>query len=299
VKIIPLPLFSADFALVSTMKTVILAGGLGTRIAEETEIRPKPMIEIGGRPLLWHIMKLYAHYGINEFIVCLGYKGYVIKEFFQNYFLHSSDITINLKKNTIEYHNSTAEPWTLTLVDTGEGTETGGRLRRVRHFLRPDEPFCFTYGDGLSDIDITSLVEFHKRHGKEATVSAVVPPGRYGALELKGDIVQRFTEKPPGDNSYINGGFFVLQPSTIDRINDDTTSWEGAPLAQLAEDNQLCAFHHHGFWHAVDTLRDKRTLEQLWASGCPPWRVWDQTRVPSRNGTKYSLRLDEGSKTNG
>src|SRR3974390_3092051 len=256
------------------MKTVILAGGLETRIAEESDIKPKPMIEIGGRPLLWHIMKIYSHYGLNEFIICLGYKGYVIKEFFHNYFLHGSDITINLKSNTIEYHNSTAEPWVLTLVDTGVETSTGGRLKRVRRYLNPNEPFCLTYGDGVSDINIDSLVAFHKTHGKEATVSAVVPPGRYGALQMKGDVVQRFVEKPPGENSYINGGFFVLQPSAIDRIKDDATPWEGEPLEGLARDNQLQAFCHNGFWHAVDTLRDKRILEQLWVAGRPPWKVW-------------------------
>ena len=256
------------------MKTVILAGGLGTRISEETDVRPKPMIEIGGRPLLWHIMKLYSHYGFNEFIICLGYKGYVIKEFFHNYFLHSSDITIDLTNNEINYHNSTAEPWLVTLVDTGSDTMTGGRLKRVRRYLNPNEPFCLTYGDGVSNINITSLVAFHKKHGKEATVSAVIQPGRYGALEMKGDFVQRFIEKPPGDNAYINGGFFVLQPSAIDRIEGDATPWEGAPLEALARDNQLQAFRHDGFWQAVDTLREKRLLEQLWGSGHPPWRVW-------------------------
>jgi glucose-1-phosphate cytidylyltransferase len=256
------------------LKTVILAGGLGTRISEETDVKPKPMIEIGGHPLLWHIMKLYSHHGINEFIVCLGYKGYVIKEYFHNYFLHSSDITIDLKSNAIEYHSPKAEPWVVNLIDTGVDTNTGGRLKRVRDYLNTNEPFCLTYGDGVSNIDIASLVEFHKRHGKEATVSAVVPPGRYGALEMSGDLVQRFIEKPPGDNSYINGGFFVLQRSVIDRIEGDVTPWEGAPLEGLARDNQMQAFRHDGFWHAVDTLRDKRALEQLWASGRPPWKVW-------------------------
>jgi glucose-1-phosphate cytidylyltransferase len=220
-------------------------------------------------------MKHYAHHGINEFIICLGYKGYVIKEFFHNYFLHGSDITIDLKSNKIEYHNSTTEPWILTLVDTGPDTQTGGRLRRVRNYFSAKEPFCLTYGDDLSNINIKALVLFHKSHRKEATVSAVVPHGRYGALEIKDDIVQRFVEKPPGDNSYTNGGFFVLEPSVIDRIEGDATPWEGAPLEGLAHDGQLQAFRHDGFWQAVDTLRDKRILEQLWASGRPAWKVWE------------------------
>ena len=257
------------------MKAVILAGGLGTRIAEESDIRPKPMIEIGGRPLLWHIMKIYSHYGINEFIICLGYKGYIIKEFFHNYFLHCSDITINLKNNSVEYHNTTVEPWILRLVDTGADTQTGGRLKRVRDYLPPNEPFCLTYGDGVCDIDIAALVAFHRSHGKEATVSAVAPPGRYGALEIENDIVRRFVEKPPGDHAFVSGGFFVLQPSVINRIEGDATPWEGAPLEGLARDSQLQAFRHDGFWQAVDTLRDKHALEQLWASGNPPWKIWN------------------------
>jgi glucose-1-phosphate cytidylyltransferase len=256
------------------MKAVILAGGLGTRIAEESEIRPKPMIEIGGRPLLWHIMKVYSHHGINEFIVCLGYKGYMIKEFFHNYFLHCSDLTIDLKSNSVKYVNSTAEPWILHLVDTGIDTQTGGRLKRISDYLPRHEPFCLTYGDGVCNIDIAGLVAFHNSHGKEATVSAVAPPGRYGALEIENDIVRRFVEKPPGDNNLISGGFFILQPSVIDRIEGDATLWEEAPLEGLARDGELQAFRHEGFWQAVDTLRDKRALEQLWASGNPPWKVW-------------------------
>jgi glucose-1-phosphate cytidylyltransferase len=256
------------------MKAVILAGGLGSRLSEETEVRPKPMLEIGGRPLLWHIMKLYAHHGVTEFIVCLGYKGYMIKEFFNNYFLHSSDITIDLKTNKVQYHGSKAEPWVMTLVDTGLETMTGGRLKRVRHYLPPDEPFCMTYGDGLGDIDIAALIAFHKAHGKQATLCAVVPPGRYGALEMNRDTVRRFVEKPPGDNAYVNGGYFVLHPAAIERIEGDATAWETAPLEGLARDGELKAFRHHGFWHPVDTLRDKRTLEQLWSAGNPPWKVW-------------------------
>jgi glucose-1-phosphate cytidylyltransferase len=257
------------------MKVVILAGGMGTRIAEETSVRPKPMIEIGGRPILWHIMKLYAHHGLREFVICLGYKGYMIKEYFMNFVLHHSDVTIDAMKNSVTYHQSNVEPWTITLVDTGENTLTGGRLKRVRNYLDAHEPFCFTYGDGLSDIDISASIAFHRDHGKLATVTAVRPPGRYGALEMDGPVVKSFVEKPPGDNAYINGGFFVLNPTVIDRIEGDTTSWESTPLEALARDSQLSAYRHYGFWQPMDTLRDKMLLEELWQSGRAPWRMWN------------------------
>ena len=256
------------------MKVVILAGGLGTRISEETVVRPKPMIEIGGRPILWHIMKLYAAHGLNDFVICLGYRGYMIKEYFANFVLHNSDVTIDAKHNKITYHQSAVEPWRITLVDTGEATMTGGRLKRVRGFL-DGEPFCFTYGDGLADIDMGALAAFHRAHGKTATLTAVAPPGRYGALELDGERVTRFVEKPPGDNGLINGGFFVLNPDVIDRIADNSTSWEGEPLQALAGDGELRAYRHSGFWHAMDTLRDKVLLEELWASGAAPWKKWE------------------------
>lgn len=255
-------------------KAVILAGGLGTRIAEESQLRPKPLIEIGGRPILWHVMKIYAHHGVTDFIICLGYKGYMIKEYFANYVLHSSDVTIEMKDNRIRYHQSFAEPWTVTLVDTGDATQTGGRLKRVANFLDPAEPFCLTYGDGVADIDVAALIAFHKAHGCEATLSAVVPPGRYGALDLDGEVVTRFIEKPPGDKAFINGGFFVVDPSALERIEGDDTGWEGEPLTSLARDRQLRAFRHLGFWHAMDTLRDKTHLEELWASGAAPWKKW-------------------------
>jgi len=254
------------------MKTVILAGGLGTRISEESHLRPKPMIEIGGRPILWHIMTLYSRHGFNDFIVCLGYKGYMIKEYFANYVLHNADVTVDLAKGAIEYHATNHEPWRVTLVETGEQTMTGGRLKRVARYLDPDEPFFLTYGDGLSDVDLTALAAFHRAHGREATVTAVAPPGRFGALELAGDEVQRFSEKPPGDNALINGGFFVLQPSVLSRIEGDSTVWENQPLEGLARDGQLRAYRHDGFWAAMDTLRDKNQLEALWASGAAPWR---------------------------
>jgi glucose-1-phosphate cytidylyltransferase len=256
------------------VKAVILAGGMGTRISEESLVRPKPMIEIGGRPILWHIMKLYAHYGITDFVICLGYKGYMIKEYFMNFVLHHSDVTIDATKNHVTYHQSSVEPWRITLVDTGEATLTGGRLKRVRSYLDPNEPFCFTYGDGLSDIDIKTTVEFHRNHGKLATVTAVRPPGRYGALEIDGTTVKSFVEKPPGDNAYINGGFFVLNPAVVDRIEGDKTSWESEPLEALAKDEQLCAYRHFGFWQPMDTLRDKMLLDDLWQSGRAPWRLW-------------------------
>jgi glucose-1-phosphate cytidylyltransferase len=256
------------------MKAVLLAGGLGTRISEESVMRPKPMIEIGNRPILWHIMKIYAQHGIRDFVVCLGYKSYMVKEYFANYFMHSSDLTLDTKSGTIEYHNSNAEDWRITLVDTGEDTMTGGRLKRVGRYLTPGESFCLTYGDGVADVDITKLVAFHKAHGKEATVTAVTPPGRYGALDLTGDRVNQFVEKPQGDNSLINGGFFVLEPAVLARIADDSTSWERAPLESLARDQQLMAFRHGGFWQPMDTLRDKNHLEQLWQSGKAPWKSW-------------------------
>ncbi|HKP78024.1 MAG TPA: glucose-1-phosphate cytidylyltransferase [Phenylobacterium sp.] len=254
------------------MKTVILAGGLGTRISEESHLKPKPMIEIGGRPILWHIMKHYAHYGFNEFIVCLGYKGYVVKEYFANYVLHNADLTVDLAKGAIEYHATNHEPWRVTLVETGEATMTGGRLKRVAHYLTPGEPFFLTYGDGVSDVDLKALAEFHRRHGRAATITAVAPPGRYGALEIADGQVQRFVEKPPGDNGLINGGFFVLDPKVVSRIDDDATVWEQQPLEGLAADGELMAYRHDGFWAAMDTLRDKNHLEALWASGEAPWR---------------------------
>jgi glucose-1-phosphate cytidylyltransferase len=256
------------------MKAVILAGGMGTRISEETSVRPKPMIEIGGRPILWHIMKLYAHHEIKDFVICLGYKGYMIKEYFMNFVLHHSDVTIDAMRNSITYHQSSVEPWRITLVDTGETTLTGGRLKRVRNYLDPVEPFCFTYGDGLSDIDISASIAFHRSHGKLATVTAVRPPGRYGALEIDETVVKSFAEKPPGDNAYINGGFFVLNPQVVDRIEGDSTSWESAPLEALARDEELRAYRHFGFWQPMDTLREKMLLEDLWQSGRAPWRQW-------------------------
>jgi glucose-1-phosphate cytidylyltransferase len=255
------------------MKAVILAGGLGTRISEESHLKPKPMIEIGGRPILWHIMKIYSRYGINDFVICLGYKGYVIKEYFANYFLHMSDVTFDMSKNEMEVHQRYVEPWRVTLVDTGENTLTGGRLRRVRQHLG-DEPFCFTYGDGVADVDIGALVDFHRAHGKPATVTAIQPPGRYGALNMDGNAVRSFQEKPAGDGAWINGGFFVLDPSVVDLIAGDQTSWEGDPLMQLARDDRLMAYQHSGFWQAMDTLRDKNQLEEIWQSGRAPWKCW-------------------------
>jgi glucose-1-phosphate cytidylyltransferase len=255
------------------MKAVILAGGLGTRISEESHLRPKPMIEIGGKPILWHIMKIYSSYGINEFIVCLGYRGYVIKEYFANYFLHMSDVTFDMSANRMEVHQASAEPWRVTLVETGEDTMTGGRLKRVARYLG-DEDFCFTYGDGVADIDIGALVASHRAQGRQATLTAVQPPGRYGALVLDGDRVERFQEKPRGDNAWINGGFFVLSPKVIDLIDGDATHWEREPLERLTAVGQLSAFQHRGFWQPMDTLRDKTLLEQLWASGNAPWKRW-------------------------
>jgi glucose-1-phosphate cytidylyltransferase len=257
------------------MKAVILAGGLGTRISEETHLKPKPMVEIGGRPILWHILKLYSAHGVNDFVICCGYKGYVIKEYFANYFLHMSDVTFDMSTNGMEVHQRKAEPWRVTLVDTGEHTLTGGRLKRVADYVKEEAAFCFTYGDGLSDVDIAESIRFHRRHGRWATVTAVQPPGRYGVIERRGDQVTRFAEKPRGDGAVINGGFFVLSPQVLDLIDRDDTSWEGAPLTQLALMQQMMAFEHQGFWQPMDTLRDKTHLEELWQSGKAPWKIWD------------------------
>ena len=254
------------------MKAVILAGGLGTRISEESHLKPKPMIEIGGKPVLWHIMKSYSHYGITDFIICLGYKGYVIKEYFANYFLHMSDVTFYMAKNRMEVHQGYAEPWRVTLIDTGQDTLTGGRLKRVREHVG-EETFCFTYGDGVADIDLQSLIDFHRAHGKHATVTAIQPPGRYGALDMDASVVRSFQEKPAGDGAWINGGFFVLEPTVFDYIEGDHMSWESQPLQQLASEGQLMAYQHGGFWQAMDTLRDKHHLEDLW-NGSPPWKLW-------------------------
>jgi len=256
------------------MKAVILAGGLGTRISEETHLKPKPMVEIGGRPILWHILKIFSAHGINEFVICCGYKGYVIKEYFANYFLHMSDVTFHMRTNSMEVHRKKAEPWEITLVDTGEATMTGGRLKRVRNYVA-DEPFCFTYGDGVADVDITALVAYHNSQGRLATVTAVQPPGRFGALQFgEANAVSGFHEKPQGDGSWINGGFFVLDPAVIDRIEGDATTWEQEPLKGLASDGQLTAYHHNGFWQPMDTLRDRQHLEELWAEARAPWKVW-------------------------
>ena len=256
------------------MKAVILAGGLGSRISEESHLRPKPMIEIGGKPLLWHIMKIYEQHGCSDFVVCCGYKSYVIKEYFRNYFLHTSDVTFDLRSNRMEIHRQTTEPWTVTLVDTGTDTLTGGRLKRVREFLNPGDPFCFTYGDGVADIDIAGEVAFHNKHGKLATICAVQPPGRYGALLLDGSSVSGFREKPPGDGAWINGGFFVLQPEAMDFVDGDDSSFESETLPRLAEAGQLEAWQHRGFWQAMDTLRERNVLEELWDSGQAPWKSW-------------------------
>ncbi len=256
------------------MKAVILAGGLGSRIAEETNLRPKPMIEIGGRPILWHIMKIYHAHGIRDFIICCGFRGYMIKEYFANYGLHMSDITFDLSENSIQFHRKNAENWRVTLVDTGENSLTGGRLKRVASYLEGEEAFCFTYGDGLADIDIGATIAFHKQHGKLATVSAVRPPARFGAMKFSGDDVTGFVEKPEGEGGFINGGFFVLSPRCIERISGDEISWEQEPLTGLAGDGQLKAWFHKGFWQPMDTLRDKIQLENLWQSGSPPWKKW-------------------------
>jgi glucose-1-phosphate cytidylyltransferase len=254
------------------VKVVILAGGLGTRISEESHLRPKPMIEIGGRPILWHVMKIYSAHGLTDFVICLGYRGYMIKEFFANFVLHASDVTIDATTGRIEYHQTAAEPWRVTLVDTGEGSMTGGRLKRVERFL--GQTFCLTYGDGLADIDIAGEIAFHRCHGRQATVASVIPPGRYGALEIEEGAVRRFVEKPPGDRARVNGGFFVLERPVLDRIAGDPTHWEREPLEGLAAEGQLMAWSHDGFWHAMDTLRDKNHLENLWAGGRAPWKIW-------------------------
>ncbi len=257
------------------MKAVILAGGLGTRLSEETDKRPKPMVEIGGRPILWHIMKMYSSHGINEFIVCCGYKGYVIKEYFANYFLHMSDITFDMQNNTMEVHNKRAEPWKVTLVDTGEKSMTGGRLRRVAEHVKKEENFCFTYGDGVSNINITESIKFHLAHGKAATLTATYPPGRFGALDIESGQVINFKEKPKGDGAMINGGFFVLKPEVLDYLVDDNTIWEQEPLKSLAQAGELMAFEHHGFWQPMDTLHDKNLLENLWETNKAPWKTWE------------------------
>jgi glucose-1-phosphate cytidylyltransferase len=255
-------------------KAVILAGGLGTRISEETGSRPKPMVEIGGRPIIWHIMKIYSHYGINKFIVCLGYKGYVIKEYFQNYFLHTSDVTIDLTLNNTKVHTRRAEPWEITLVETGESTMTGGRLKRVRDYIK-NETFCMTYGDGVSDLDIGAEIDFHLKHGKDATMAAIRPSSRFGAAEIINGEVKKFREKPEGETGWINAGFFILSPKVLDLIDDDTTIWERGPMEQLAAVGQMMAYRHDGFWQAMDTLRDKQHLEDLWSKKNPPWVKWD------------------------
>lgn len=256
------------------MKAVILAGGLGTRLSEETSIKPKPMVEIGGKPILWHIMKSYSAHGINEFVICCGYKGYVIKEYFANYFLHMSDVTFDMQENEMYVHNKRAEPWKVTLVDTGETSMTGGRLKRIAEHVKDEEAFCFTYGDGVADIDISETIAFHKKHGKLATLTATLPPGRFGALDIQESQVHSFKEKPRGDGAMINGGFFVLSPKVIDYVENDKTVWEQYPLNQLAEDGELMAYEHQGFWQPMDTLRDKVHLEELWDSGKAPWKIW-------------------------
>lgn len=257
------------------MKAVILAGGLGTRLSEETSTRPKPMVEIGGKPILWHIMKMYSAHGINDFIICCGYKGYVIKEYFANYFLHMSDVTFNMRDNAMQVHDKRAEAWSVTLVDTGDDSMTGGRLRRVAGYVKDEESFCFTYGDGVGDIDISASIAFHKQHGKAATLTATYPPGRFGALDIRQGQVLNFKEKPKGDGAMINGGFFVLNPEVLDYITDDGSVWEQEPLMNLAAENRLMAFEHQGFWQPMDTLRDKHHLEELWTSGKAPWKTWE------------------------
>lgn len=256
------------------MKAVILAGGLGTRLSEETSLKPKPMVEIGGKPILWHIMKQYSSHGINDFIICCGYKGYVIKEYFANYFLHMSDVTFDMVNNEMRVHEKRAEPWSVTLVDTGESSMTGGRLKRVADYVKDEKAFCFTYGDGVSDINIRESIDYHHAHGKLATLAATFPPGRFGALDISGGTVKSFQEKPRGDGAMINGGFFVLSPKVIDYIENDKSVWEQYPLRKLAEESQLMAFEHNGFWQPMDTLRDKVLLEELWAAGTAPWKTW-------------------------
>lgn len=267
----------ADFTIIplelDLVKAVLLAGGLGTRLGEETSLRPKPMVEIGGMPIIWHIMKIYSANGVNDFVICLGYKGYMIKEFFANYFLHAADVTIDLANNGMEIHHKRSEPWRVTLVETGADTMTGGRLRGVRDYLDADEPFCMTYGDGVSTVNVADQLSFHRQHGRKATITAVVPPGRFGALEFEGDLVRSFREKPAGDGGLINGGFFVLDPSVLDLIDGPETIWERQPLERLAAAGDLVAFRHDGFWQPMDTLRDKQHLEQLWSEGAP-WKIW-------------------------
>lgn len=257
------------------MKAVILAGGLGTRLAEETSVRPKPMVEIGGRPILWHIMKMYSFHGVNDFIICCGYKGYIIKEYFANYFLHMSDVTFDMRNNEMRVHQRRAEPWNVTLVDTGDSSMTGGRLRRVADYVRDENEFCFTYGDGVSDLDISGEIEFHRSHGKMATLMSAFPPGRFGALEIENNRVKQFAEKPRGDGSMINGGFFVLSSKVLDLLKDDNTVWEERPLMGLASSGELMAYEHNGFWQPMDTLRDKVYLEDLWSKGKAPWKTWE------------------------
>lgn len=256
------------------MKAVILAGGLGTRLAEETQVRPKPMVEVGGRPLLWHIMKIYAAHGIDDFVVCLGYKGFQVKEYFVNYRLHDADVTVDLATGNTRFHRTGSEPWRVTLVDTGEDTQTGGRLKRIAPYVAGEDAFCMTYGDGLADVDVTSLIAFHRAQGRLATVTAVLPPGRFGALERDGQAVRAFVEKPPGDGGTINGGFFVLSPRVLDLIEGDATVWEQGPLTTLAARGELVAYDHPGFWQPMDTLRDRNHLERLWATGAAPWKLW-------------------------
>jgi glucose-1-phosphate cytidylyltransferase len=256
------------------MKAVILAGGLGSRLSEETSVKPKPMVEIGGKPILWHIMKMYSTHGINDFVICCGYKGYAIKEYFANYFLHQSDVTFSIKKNSMEVHQNYAEPWTVTLVDTGDNSMTGGRLGRVFEYVKDEDSFCFTYGDGVSDVNISELIAFHKEHGKDATLTSVYPPGRFGSLDIQDNQIKEFTEKPKGDGALINGGFFVLSPKVFERISGDHCVWEHEPLKDLAIDNNLMAFTHDGFWQPMDTLRDKVYLQELWEAGEAPWKTW-------------------------
>lgn len=256
------------------MKAVIFAGGLGTRLSEETSVRPKPMVEIGGKPILWHIMKMYSHYGVHDFVICCGYKGYVIKEYFANYFLHMTDVTFDMRNNSMEVHHKRAEPWNVTLIDTGDETMTGGRLLRVADYVRNEDAFCLTYGDGVSDVNIGAAIAFHREHGKAATLTATYPPGRFGALDIQGHQIKQFMEKPRGDGAMINGGFFVLSPRVLDYLEGDATVWEQQPLQGLAADGELMAFEHSGFWQPMDTLRDKTYLEELWASGKAPWKTW-------------------------
>lgn len=261
------------------MKAVILAGGLGTRLSEETATRPKPMVEIGGRPILWHIMKMYSSHGINDFVICCGYKGYIIKEYFANYFLHMSDVTFDMSNNSMKVHQKRVEPWTVTLVDTGETSMTGGRLGRVREYVEGEDAFCFTYGDGVGDVDIAQSIAFHRSHGRHATLTASYPPGRFGALDIADGLVRSFQEKPKGDGAMINAGFFVLSPAVLDLIEGDDTVWEGKPLTTLARDRQLMAYEHHGFWQPMDTLRDKHLLEELWIAGTAPWMMWGENEA--------------------